>query len=125
MTSCNIFFRNGLLVLPGSAGAAEPSPGMIGYGIAKAAVHHLVRSSALVKESGLPEGTATVGIMPVVLDTEMNRKAMPSADYSNWTPLSEVSERLIAWTLKQQEVPKAGSLVRIVTEKNATKYLVE
>merc|ERR1712039_284798 len=36
----------GLLLLPGAAPAAAPTPQMIAYGVSKAAVHHLVRSLA-------------------------------------------------------------------------------
>lgn len=38
-------------------------PGMIGYGMAKAAVHQLCRSLA-GKNSGLPPGAAAVALLP-------------------------------------------------------------
>ena len=49
---------------------------MIGYGMAKAAVHQLVKSLAAEK-SGLPAGTLAVALLPITLDTPMNRKFMP------------------------------------------------
>lgn len=67
---------------------------MIGYGIAKSAVHHLTRS--LVKDGGLPEEALAVAILPITLDTPMNRKWMPKADFSTWTPLEFVAEYVIA-----------------------------
>lgn len=41
-------------------------PGMIGYGMAKAAVHQLCQSLA-EKNSGMPADTAAVAILPWVL----------------------------------------------------------
>lgn len=64
---------------------------MIGYGMAKAAVHQLVKSLSAPK-SGLPKDAKTVAILPVTLDTPMNRKFMPKADFSSWTPLEYVAE---------------------------------
>lgn len=64
---------------------------MIGYGLAKAAVHHLTKSLAQ-KDSGLPDNASVLSILPVTLDTPMNRKWMPNADFSTWTPLEFVAE---------------------------------
>lgn len=59
--------------------------------MAKAAVHQLTKSLA-GKDSGLPKDSLVVAILPVTLDTPMNRKWMPNADFSTWTPLSFVAE---------------------------------
>eukprot|EP00818_Percolomonas_sp_WS_P005953 CAMPEP_0117436732 /NCGR_PEP_ID=MMETSP0759-20121206/1159_1 /TAXON_ID=63605 /ORGANISM="Percolomonas cosmopolitus, Strain WS" /LENGTH=208 /DNA_ID=CAMNT_0005228341 /DNA_START=278 /DNA_END=905 /DNA_ORIENTATION=- len=112
--------QGGLLVLPGAYGAINPTPGMIGYGVAKSAIHHLVRSCA-EKGSGMPKGACTVGIMPTILDTEMNRKAMPNADFKDWTPLSEVSDKIAEW-IQGNNLPRNGSLVKIETKAGATSY---
>lgn len=64
---------------------------MIGYGAAKAAVHHLTRSLAC-KNSGLPEEAVAFAILPITLDTPMNRKWMPNADFTTWTSLEYVAE---------------------------------
>ena len=95
----------GLLVLPGAQPATGGTPGMMGYGMAKvgdgdhdddgddgdngddnddddddqAAVHQLVLSLA-APGSGLPEASCVAAILPVTLDTPMNRKFMPGAD---------------------------------------------
>ena len=50
------------------------------YSAAKAAVHHMARSCADGK-GGLPEGASTLCLAPVILDTPMNRKFMPKADF--------------------------------------------
>lgn len=54
---------------------------MIGYGAAKAAVHQITKSLA-AENSGLPNGSAVLSILPITLDTPMNRKWMPKADFS-------------------------------------------
>ena len=63
---------------------------MLGYGMAKAAVHQLVRSLG-AEESGLPPEVTTLAILPATLDTPMNRKFMPDADHTTWTPLEFVA----------------------------------
>lgn len=64
---------------------------MIGYGMAKAAVHHLTESLA-GENSGLPNGAVCLSILPITLDTPMNRKWMPNADFSTWTPLEFIAQ---------------------------------
>lgn len=54
---------------------------MIGYGLAKAAVHHFIKSLAN-DSSGLPENSTVLAILPITLDTPSNRKWMPKADFS-------------------------------------------
>lgn len=81
----------GLLTLTGAKAALEPTPGMIGYGMAKAAVHHLTKSLGK-SNGGLAKNAAALAILPITLDTPMNRKWMPKADFSTWTPLEFVAE---------------------------------
>jgi len=57
--------ENGLLVLTGANAALKGTAGMIAYGTAKAAVHHLVKSFAAA-DSGLPAGAHSVGLLPYV-----------------------------------------------------------
>jgi len=109
----------GLLVLPGADPALDGTPGMIGYGLAKAAVHQLTKSLAAPK-SGLPEGASVFAILPVTLDTPMNRKWMAKADKSTWTPLEFVSDLMVNWTLEYEGRPESGSLVRLITKEGQT-----
>ncbi|KAJ2584011.1 hypothetical protein GGH95_000664 [Coemansia sp. RSA 1836] len=109
---------DGLLVLAGAAPALKGTPGMIGYGMAKAAVHHLVTSLAM---PGSGVDGRVVGILPVTLDTAENRSAMPSADFSSWTPLNEVVEKLYKWTTSVAEC-ESGKLYSVVTENSVTRF---
>jgi len=112
--------ENGFLLLTGASAALGATPGMIGYGIAKAAVHQLTASLADAK-SGLPHGTHVLAILPITLDTPSNRRDMPSADFSSWTPMPEVAQKIVAWA-KGQSRPASGSLVEVKTTKSVSEY---
>lgn len=116
--------ESGLLVLPGAHSALSATPGVIAYGIAKASVHHLVKSFANPKLCGLPVDTTTIGIVPSMLDTEGNRNAMPNADFSSWTPLEHVSEEILKW-VDGAERPKSGSLIKLVTKNGKTEFILQ
>ncbi|CAH8610296.1 unnamed protein product [Dicrocoelium dendriticum] len=108
----------GLLVLTGAEAAIQATPSMIGYGMAKAAVHHLTASLA-AEGSGLPNGSHVVCILPKILDTPMNRKWMPKADHSSWTPLDTVAKLLVSW-IEGQNRPTSGSQIRLITKNGET-----
>ncbi|KAK3607061.1 hypothetical protein CHS0354_039715 [Potamilus streckersoni] len=113
----------GLITLPGAAPAVSGTPGMIGYGMAKAAVHQLVKSLA-APNSGLPPKAKAVAILPVTLDTPMNRKWMSTADFSTWTPLDFVAGLFYKWT-SGEEQPENGSLVKLTTREGNTELSFE
>ncbi|KAL3863519.1 hypothetical protein ACJMK2_005272 [Sinanodonta woodiana] len=113
----------GLITLPGAAPAVGETPGMIGYGMAKAAVHQLVKSLA-APNSGLPPKSNAVAILPVTLDTPMNRKWMSTADFTTWTPLDFVAGLFYKWT-SGEEQPKNGSLVKLTTKEGNTELSFE
>lgn len=81
----------GTLVLTGSEAARAGTPGMIGYGMAKAATHQLVASLAA---GGLPSATV-VGILPLTIDTPGNRAGMPGADTSTWTSPTDIAKKAL------------------------------
>jgi len=109
----------GVLVLPGAQNAVAGTPTMAGYGMAKGAVHQLVASLAAPK-SGMPQDSLAVAILPNTLDTPMNRKWMPKADTSAWTPLEFVAELMMKWTVNSER-PVNGSLVKLITESGVTR----
>ncbi|KAG0303831.1 hypothetical protein BGZ98_006234 [Dissophora globulifera] len=110
----------GLLTLTGAYPAQNGTPFMIGYGMAKAAVHQLVASLA-GPDSGIPSDAKVNAILPVTLDTPMNRSGMPGADFSSWTPCSEVAETIFGWATNAIPVT-SGKLVEIVTKDSKTSY---
>merc|ERR1712004_272959 len=112
--------ENGLLVLPGAAAAQQGgTSGMIGYGMNKAAVHHMEKSLAQEK-SGLANGVGVFATLPTTLDTPMNRKWMAKADQSTWTPLEFVSSLIQKWMENKDSRPENGSLVELVTVNKET-----
>ncbi|XP_043247862.1 dihydropteridine reductase [Colletes gigas] len=114
--------EGGFLSLTGAKAALADTPGMIGYGMAKAAVHQLTKSLA-VKESGLPKDSLVSAILPVTLDTPMNRKWMPKADTSTWTQLEFVADLFWKWS-QGKDRPVTGSLVQLITKDNKTELIV-
>jgi len=116
--------EGGLVVLSGAKPSLGGTPGMMGYGMAKAAVHQLTQSLAGAN-SGLPKEAAALCILPVTLDTPMNRKFMPKADTTKWTPLSFVAETMDAWTTNAASRPKNGGLVQLLTKDGKTELKTE
>ncbi|KXN71306.1 dihydropteridine reductase [Conidiobolus coronatus NRRL 28638] len=113
--------NNGLLVLTGAKAALGATPGMIGYGMAKASVHHLVQSLA-AENGGLPSGAKAIAILPVTLDTPSNRKWITGADYSTWTPLEAIATQVFDWATSTEQI-KNGKLFEIITQDNQTSFL--
>ncbi|RKP07991.1 dihydropteridine reductase-like protein [Thamnocephalis sphaerospora] len=111
---------NGLLVFTGALAAKSGTAGMIGYGTAKAAVHHLTTSLA-DPNSGLPTGARVAAILPITLDTPGNRAGSPNADYSSWTPLDVVAEKLYAWATEAESFNN-GALISIITKNGSTTF---
>ncbi|XP_076143306.1 dihydropteridine reductase-like [Alosa pseudoharengus] len=108
----------GLLTLTGAKACLEGTAGMVGYGMAKAAVHQLCQSLS-GSDSGLPTGATSLAILPVTLDTPMNRKFMPDADFGSWTPLEYVAEMFFRWASGSGR-PASGSLVQLLTSGGVT-----
>jgi len=113
--------EGGLISLPGAQPALEGTPGMMGYGMAKAAVHQLVQSLA-GKNSGLPSNSCVVATLPVTLDTPMNRKWMSSADMTTWTTLEFMAELFHKWLTGER--PASGSLVQFITKDSKTELVI-
>jgi NAD(P)-dependent dehydrogenase (short-subunit alcohol dehydrogenase family) len=80
---------SGRIVAIGSLTATAAHPGLGAYVTFKAALSMLVQTVALEnKDSGL---TANM-ILPGTMDTPVNRKAMPNADFSKWLKTEDVAD---------------------------------
>ncbi|CAB4375101.1 NAD(P)-binding protein [Rhizophagus irregularis] len=112
--------EGGFLMLTGVADL-QSTPGFIGYGIAKAAVHHLFNSIAS-KKGGLPKNTKVMAIQPATIDTPDNRKGMPDADFSQWIPLDLLTRRIFEYTNGTLSVPQ-GKMVKITTKNGETSFV--
>jgi dihydropteridine reductase len=111
--------ENGLLTLAGAAAALDSTPGMIGYGAAKAATIHIGKSLA-GPNSGMPTNSSVLTIAPITLDTPMNRKWMSKADTSTWTPLEYIADLFYKWINDPSSRPNGGSVVKLTTTNGNT-----
>uniref|UniRef100_A0A8D1T312 Dihydropteridine reductase n=1 Tax=Sus scrofa TaxID=9823 RepID=A0A8D1T312_PIG len=94
--------EGGLLTLAGAKAALDGTPGMIGYGMAKGAVHQLCQSLA-GKDSGMPSGAAAIAVLP-----------------SDWTPTSLLCSRTFHDWIIEKNRPSSGSLIQVVTTQGKT-----
>lgn len=115
-----------LVVVMGATAALGPTPGMMGYGVSKAATHHIIQTMGALSTQGLSGKTnaasgihksvaapTVVGILPTTLDTPGNRAAMPAADVSSWTRLPDIAQQVGVWLTQPSLRPHAGSLVKV------------
>ena len=85
--------KSGRLIAIGSLTAAQPHANLGAYVTFKAALAMLVQTVALENaDVGL---TANV-ILPGTMDTPVNRKSMPTADFSKWAKTEEVAELVLS-----------------------------
>lgn len=85
-------------------------------------MHHLTRSLGATG-GGLPADATALAILPITLDTEMNRKWMPKADFGSWTSLEFVAKLLHGWSDGGSERPKSGSLIQLITKGGETQLV--
>jgi len=115
--------KGGLLVLTGASAATGATPGMVAYGITKAATHHLVASLASPDNKVFSDlSVSVVGILPITLDTPSNRSGMPTANFDDWTPVEEVAGKVLEWVQQKDTVPQSGSLVVVKTANKNTQF---
>jgi NAD(P)-dependent dehydrogenase (short-subunit alcohol dehydrogenase family) len=85
--------KSGRIVAIGSRAAEAPGANVGAYSASKAALVSLIRTVAIEnKDAGI---TANV-ILPGTMDTPGNRKAMPTADTSQWVQPASIAS-LIVW----------------------------
>jgi NAD(P)-dependent dehydrogenase (short-subunit alcohol dehydrogenase family) len=78
----------GAIVCVGSRAALQPFAGAAGYVVAKAAVLAFV--DALDAEYRA-DGIRANAVLPSVIDTPANRRAMPDADFDRWVAPDEIA----------------------------------
>jgi NAD(P)-dependent dehydrogenase (short-subunit alcohol dehydrogenase family) len=82
----------GRIVTVSSRAATKVFPGISAYAAAKAGL--LAFSETLASEV-LKDNITVNAILPSVIDTPANRKAMPGADYSAWVKPEEIARVLL------------------------------
>jgi NAD(P)-dependent dehydrogenase (short-subunit alcohol dehydrogenase family) len=84
--------KHGAIVNVASKAALDHGAGAGAYAASKAGALALIDSlAAEVKGSGVRVNS----ILPSVIDTEANRKAMPSADFAKWPKAQEIARVIL------------------------------
>lgn len=110
--------ETGILILTGSLLTfKETTPKMLSYGVTKNLVHMLALNLSTRKE--LISENTVICILPDILNTEANRRAMPGSDFSKWTSPDKIAEIIFMWN-KGINTPKNGSFVAFKGEKELT-----
>lgn len=117
---------DGLMVVLGATASLLPTPGMMGYGLAKVATHHLVQTLGTMtgnplepkiirkQAAGLHQFDMTViGLLPTTIDTPNNRKAMPQGKFDQWTKPLDIAIQIGKWAENPLSRPHSGSLVKV------------
>lgn len=100
---------HGAIINIGAQAAAAPPARLAAYSASKAAVVNLTRS--LHAEAG-DAGIRVNAVIPTTIDTPANRKAMPEADPSTWTPPSRVAE-VIVWLASDRAATVRGGMIPV------------
>ena len=99
----------GRIVAIGSRAAVEPGAGVGAYSASKAAMVSLIRTVALENNDvGITENV----LLPGTMDTAMNRKFMPNADFSKWVQPANVAS-LITWLLADSGKDVNGAVIPV------------
>lgn len=89
--------------------ALQPAAGMIAYTAAKAAVAAISRALATELHR---DRILVNAIVPSIIDTPLNRNAMPDADFDRWPKPEEIAEN-IRFLISPQNHLTSGSLVPV------------
>ena len=132
--------KGGLVVVMGATAALSPTPGMIGYGLAKSATHHFVQTFGtltgmslntkaqrkqthrLRKNFEAMDDMTIVGVLPTMLDTAANRKAEPKGDFEKWTRPSDVAKEIGEWMQNPHLRPHSGSLIKVFSNADGATF---
>jgi NAD(P)-dependent dehydrogenase (short-subunit alcohol dehydrogenase family) len=99
----------GRIIAVGSRAGVEPASGFSAYGVSKAGLVHLIRTLALeLKDTGI---TANV-VMPSTIDTDLNRAAMPKADFSKWVTPASIA-KVVSWLAGDASQDVSGAVVPV------------
>jgi NAD(P)-dependent dehydrogenase (short-subunit alcohol dehydrogenase family) len=101
--------RGGRLVNVAARPALRPAGGMAAYTASKAAVAAL--TTALAEELR-GEEILVNAIVPSIIDTDANRKAMPDADFAAWPKPAEIAET-IAVLVSPRNALTSGALIPV------------
>jgi len=99
--------RGGRIVNVAAQPGVEPrrGGGLVAYAASKAAVAAITLALA---EEVAGEGIWVNAVVPSIMDTEANRRAMPNADHSKWPKLDDVAATVAFLASPQNAVTRAA-----------------
>lgn len=118
----------------GATAALTTTPGMMGYGLAKTAAHHLVQTMGATTGKALDtkakrkagrrvrqfaenlDTLSVIGILPTTIDTPSNRQFNPGADASSWTKPRDIAMEIGKWVETPPLRPHSGALVKVTSQ---------
>jgi NAD(P)-dependent dehydrogenase (short-subunit alcohol dehydrogenase family) len=101
--------QGGSIVCVGTRAAVAPFPGAAGYIASKAAVIAFAQAVAVEYRDQQVRCNA---ILPSVIDTPANRRAMPNADHSRWVAPAQIAA-VIAHLLCEDSAPISGAAIPV------------
>jgi NAD(P)-dependent dehydrogenase (short-subunit alcohol dehydrogenase family) len=101
--------QGGRIVNVAARVAVQPVGGMVAYSTAKAAVAMLTQSLAA---EVLTDGILVNAVLPSIIDSGANRKAMPDADFAKWPKPAELAQT-IAFLASHENALTSGALVPV------------
>jgi dihydropteridine reductase len=133
-----------LFVAFGAVAALTPAPNMTAYTSSKVLTHYYIQTigsmtgNALKKEYKIQrtnemgkkmrreglylDNMSALAILPIMLDTESNRQALPGEDFSRWTKGEDIAKEIGVWLDTPDLRPHSGSLVKVVTKNNESEF---
>jgi len=119
LRSAFLFFRaalpelkkveRGRILAVGSRPGLEPVANLAAYSVSKAGLHALVRALAAETKNA---GITANALLPSIIDTPANRKAMPGADFSRWVTPASIAD-LLVWLASDASQDTSGALIPI------------
>jgi NAD(P)-dependent dehydrogenase (short-subunit alcohol dehydrogenase family) len=99
--------RDGRIVNVAARPALEPrlGAGMTAYTVSKAGVAALTQALA---EEVAEDGILVNAVVPSIMDTPTNRKAMPKADHADWPKVEEVAATIVFLASPENKVTRGG-----------------
>lgn len=104
----HLIATGGRIVNIGAGGAVKAGAGMGAYAAAKGGVHRL--TEALAEE--LKGKVAVNAVLPSIIDTPLNRRDMPDADFAAWVAPRDLAQ-VIAFLVSDEARAMTGALVAV------------
>ncbi len=101
----------GRIVNVASRTALQPSPGAAAYAVSKMGVITLTETLALELRQRDADVTANC-VVPSVIDTEANRRAMPRAPFERWVRPEQLAA-IIVWLTSADAAPINGAAIPV------------